>query len=96
MKPAYFLLAPMAMALLSACSKVDDPSLQPAFDPANVAPLPPKEPVAYDKNRTAFYGDLHIHTSLSTDAYVMGVRSEPEDAYLFARGGTIEHGAGYS
>ena len=42
-----------------------------------------------------FFGDLHIHTELSTDAYIMGVRSKPEDVYRFAKGQTITHGAGY-
>lgn len=85
----------LAAALLGACSRLDDPSLQPAFDPALAVPPQPKAAVGYDPNRNLFFGDLHIHTSLSTDAYVFGVRSLPEDVYTFARGGTIEHGAGY-
>ena len=80
---------------LSGCSKFDDPSLQPAYDAALAAKPQPKAAVEFDPNRNLFFGDLHIHTSLSTDAYVFGVRSLPEDVYTFARGGTIEHGAGY-
>jgi hypothetical protein len=85
----------LAAVLLGACSKFDDPSLQPAFDPALAVAPQPKAAVEFDANRNLFFGDLHIHTSLSTDAYVFGVRSLPEDVYTFARGGTIEHGAGY-
>jgi hypothetical protein len=81
--------------LLGACSRFEDPSLQPAFDPALAVKPQPKSAVDYDANRNLFFGDLHVHTSLSTDAYVFGVRSLPEDVYTFARGGTIEHGAGY-
>ena len=46
--------------------------------------------------RNAYFGETHIHTSWSFDAYVFGnMKTGPEDAYKFAMGQPIEHPAGY-
>jgi len=96
MKPTLLpVLCCLGIATLAACSPIEDPTLFPAFDPAKVEPPPPKPAVESRPTRNLLWGDLHIHTSYSTDAYAMGVKATPDDAYTFARGGTIEHGAGY-
>jgi hypothetical protein len=39
--------------------------------------------------RQPFFGDLHIHTRFSADAYIYGTRVGPRDAYAFATGSAI-------
>ena len=39
----------------------------------------------YSENRRAFFGDLHVHTTYSFDAYVFGTRATPSDAYRYAK-----------
>jgi uncharacterized protein DUF3604 len=48
----------------------------------------------WNSERNAYFGDLHVHTKLSFDAYIFNVRATPDDAYRFARGETIGHAAG--
>ncbi len=88
------LLGSMASALL-ACGSFDDPTLDQPFDPAKAEGPPERAPVGFDPNRNLLWGDLHVHTGFSYDAFTMGVRALPDDAYTFMKGGTIEHALGY-
>ena len=45
----------------------------------------------FNENRNAYYGDLHIHTSWSFDAFINNVRTTPDDAYNFGKGAAIDH-----
>jgi len=54
--------------------------------------------VAQERNpeRNAYFGETHIHTSWSVDAWLMGNRlTGPDDAYKYAQGQTIKHPMGY-
>jgi hypothetical protein len=55
-------------------------------------------PTRVERNpeREAYFGETHVHTSWSFDAYIYGnTKAGPEDAYKFAMGQTITHPAGY-
>jgi hypothetical protein len=64
-------------------------SLEPVMDILDRTP-PPANPL-----RNAYFGDLHVHTEYSFDAYNFGTTATPYDAYRFAQGEAIEHPAGY-
>ena len=51
---------------------------KPAQRPREVAPANPLNNV--------YFGDLHIHSSLSADAYLFGNRRDLDDTYRFAKG----------
>jgi hypothetical protein len=43
----------------------------------------------YSDTKRAFFGDLHVHTSVSNDAFSFDVRVDPHGAYSYAFGDTI-------
>ena len=63
--------------------------LEPVTDLLDRSP-PPANP-----ERNAYFGDLHVHTEYSFDAYNFGTTATPYDAYRYARGEAIMHPSGY-
>lgn len=101
-----FAVVPLAM--MGACEqKAPEPkkteSPEPAKKAAEAAPTPPPA-VAFEAaqrpernpDRNAYFGEEHIHTSWSVDAWVMGNRiTGPADALKYAQGETIKHPMGF-
>lgn len=78
--------------LLAACG-ANEEETRAAPAATKPAPVPSSLPAA--PPRVLLFGDLHIHTSLSADAFSTGVRALPDEAYRYAKGEEVLHGAGY-
>ena len=81
--------SPSSAAGSSSTTQVDSSITQTDSERA-VAPIAEPGPCTNNEPlRNAFFGDLHIHTAWSMDAYTSDVRADPNDAYRFARGESI-------
>jgi Protein of unknown function (DUF3604) len=85
---------PTAVLLLASCSPgaKEDPAAAAAAGEA-AAPAPAGE--APNPNRNAYFGDLHVHTRYSFDAFIFGTTADANQAYEFAKGGVLLHPAGF-
>ncbi len=91
--------APVADAPVADTPITDAPITDAPITDAPDAAVIPGSSVTYtetraacrDRNplRNAYFGDFHVHTSLSFDAYGWENRNDPSAAYRFARGETI-------
>ncbi len=85
-------LALFSIGVLTSCNKPETP--QPAQSTGQ--PSNPEQPPKPNPDRNAYFGEEHIHTSWSVDAWIFGNRiTGPDDAYKYAQGQTIKHPLGY-
>jgi hypothetical protein len=47
------------------------------------------ENIARNPLRQAYYGETHMHTAYSLDAFIGGTRQTPDDAYRAAKGEAV-------
>ncbi|MGL6224606.1 MAG: DUF3604 domain-containing protein [Steroidobacteraceae bacterium] len=79
--------------LVSGCSReAAAPAAAPATTPAAAAAASAAAAAdrpAANPARNAYFGDVHVHTSWSFDAFTNGSRTTPTDAYAWAQGKEI-------
>ena len=91
-------VASVSLALLAACGQSTD-----ALPPSNEVSSAAKNAPAAANNvaprsgqhRNAYFGDLHVHTMYSFDAFIFGTTASPDQAYDFAKGETLRHPGGF-
>ena len=62
----------------------EEPPQQESTPTTNTEPTPGVDPL-----RKVFYGETHVHTSFSLDAYIGGTRITHDGAYRYAKGEAV-------
>ena len=77
-----------ALPGLSACGDKQPPIDSGVEAPPAVATMDKVADPVIEANplRDAYFGETHLHTAYSLDAYIGGARITPDDAYRFAKG----------
>ena len=90
-RSAFSATATTSLVLLVILLGCGDPSPDPeTFAVVPVEERTVREPCAHrDPRRQAFFGDLHVHTAISSDAWNYDLEVRPDGAYSFAFGESI-------
>ncbi len=83
-----------ALLILSGCGQQAETPKAPAAKAEAAATAAPKPPtvealeaaVPESPLKEAYFGETHVHTSFSMDAFIGGARITPDEAYRFAKG----------
>lgn len=78
----------MTVAFISGCVSPDDTKA------TSVHITSDEKHVQNNPLRSAYFGDFHVHTNQSFDAFIMGAREDADAAYRFAKGEPISHPSG--
>lgn len=71
------------------CGPNLDPVPNPVSDKATTSKKFDLKTVEINPNKNLYWGDLHVHTSLSFDAFFSGTLTTCDEAYRYAKGETI-------
>jgi len=86
MAPKQFCISIIVLlaALLGACSNDVPIEEFVVSEQARVEPRAAEPCADFNALKNPYFGDLHVHTSLSNDGYSFGSRVRPDDAYRYA------------
>jgi hypothetical protein len=79
----------MTIATLAACDSGSDGVRAGRGDAASAGSGAVERTAGYNELRNVYFGETHMHTAYSLDAYIGGNRLTPADAYRFARGAAV-------
>jgi Protein of unknown function (DUF3604) len=77
------------LAMLAGCAKTPDTTTAPVAGSVEAAQVKAEAAIPDNPMKEAYFGEQHVHTSYSLDAYIGGARLTPNDAYRFAKGETM-------
>jgi len=87
MKKLKTLLLVLILGVFSNCSQKQSTPNKKSKDAEKETPIITKNP-----QKNLYWGDTHLHTNFSTDAFIFGtVTATPDDAYRFAKGEEMTH-----
>jgi len=93
LKPLFKIISCLICLFLIACNGEQTPPEQATTTKEATKPTTAKT-ADYSETNNAYFGDLHVHTSWSFDAFIYNVRTTPNDAYDFGSGKMIDHVSG--
>ena len=85
-----FLILPFVLSFLLACS--NDAEVIEDYSQLEESEIGKTE--NYNQYRNVYFGDTHIHTTYSFDAYLLGNMNTPDEAYRYAKGEAMKNSFG--
>jgi len=80
-----------SIALLSGCNSTKKEPTAETPAPTGATTLNSEARPAPNPFKNAYFGDLHLHTGYSMDAFAFGTRTTPEESYKYAMGETVDY-----